>query len=121
MRMRKLFLLALCASLVFSGVWASAQESTGKGTEQKQEEFDELEKELEAAEAAEAEEAVENEAVLAETMADYETRARRQAIETRERLLKNPLWEPTHEQAPTSWRFPSLQQIPNRQIRSAWE
>lgn len=108
MSMRVFLTLVIGAALAGSTSGALAQETgsqetgstkaaaqTGKSGD---EDLGQLSKELEAAEAEEANAATEQARAAESAMNSYQARARRQAIEARERLTKDPLWKPTHAQ-----------------------
>jgi len=103
---RDLFWLSLLAMLTLSvpgsTLWAQQSgedpSTSPARSQQAEEDLNELAQELEAAEAEEQSKAAEQAAAAREAMQSYESRAARQALEMKKRLLENPAWRPTHEQ-----------------------
>jgi hypothetical protein len=89
------FACTCCCAETFA---QQAGEKTQESAAQQEAELEELAKELEAAEAEERTDAEERATEARDSMSSYQARRRRQAIETRKRLLQNPAWKPTHKQ-----------------------
>lgn len=90
--------IALLAGLPLVLPVVELQADEGQPQTSDEQALEELASELDAAEDTTECEDVEAVLVGEDSMADYEARERKQAIEQREQLTKDPKWRPTHEQ-----------------------
>ncbi len=106
MRIQVLLSLAMTGILMYAGSVAFAQQaetSSSAAEKTKSSEDDDLkalEGELDAADEKKAKSnaAAKRAATAKSAMNSYASRARKRAMEARDRLTKNPQWQPTHEQ-----------------------
>ncbi len=101
----KVLLPLLCALVPCGGTWALAQrtDTAAKATVQQTQQsadkdLEDLASELDAADKSQKTEATKRSMTVKPSMESYKERARRQAMEMRARLMKDPRWRPTHKQ-----------------------
>ncbi len=105
MRIQVLLSLALSGILICSGSAVFAQQTDASGSDATDQakasgddDLKELAGELEATDEKDEKAATKRVTAAKSAMNSYASRARKQAIEARTRLTKNPQWQPTHKQ-----------------------